>query len=74
MAKYMYKSFNCEIKGLALFLNSILKFKIKPSETHATNQSPPLALIPLNPKLGLLNYTIAFIFFFQVTKKERENL
>lgn len=70
----MYKSYHHEIKGLALFLNSILKYKSKASETHATNQSPPLALIPLTPKLGLLNCTIAFIFFFQVTKKERERI
>lgn len=64
----MYKSYNHEIKGLALFLNSILKYKSKASETHATNQSPPLALIPLTPKLGLH-------FLLSGNKKgERENL
>lgn len=55
-----------KLNGLALLLNSMLKYKIKASKMHATNQTPPLALIPFTPQLGLLNYTIAFI--------ERENL
>ena len=51
MAKHMHKLFNHKIKRPALFLNSILKYEIKASETHAIYQIPPSALMPFTPKI-----------------------